>query len=153
MNTYQKFREISTRRLALIEDGGLGSVIKITRSITQYNPITKRTETVTTEYVTSGLKINFKVYDWKNSSIQDTDVNFYIHPVSTTLVPDSDWIPDTDVGETEADRPVIEQSVDTPSPLPTDVIEFLGEKFTVIITRPWNHAGILIGYKVQARVM
>lgn len=153
MNTYEQFRQISTKRLALIEDGGLGSVLKIVRSTTQYNPVTKRVETVTVEYVTSGLKINFKIYDWKNSSIQDTDVNFYIHPVSKTTTPDPDWIPDVDQGETEADRPMIEQTVDTPEALPTDVIEFLNQKFTVIITRPWNHAGILIGHKVQARVM
>lgn len=153
MNTYEKFRSIASKRLALISAGGLGSVLSITRKTSQYNPDTKRVETTEIVYVTSGLRNNFKLYDWKNSSIQDTDVNFYIHPVCSTMVPDPDWVPDVDLGETEADRPLIAQEQDTPEVTPTDVIEFLNDKYTIVNTRPWDHAGILIGYKVQARVM
>lgn len=150
-NTYQRFRAIAIRRLDLIENGGEGAVLTITRKTSAYNPVTKRVETVEVVYTTSGLRNNYKMYDWKNSSIQDTDVNFYIHPISTTMQPDSEWTPSA--GETEEDRPLVEVSLDTPEITPTDVIGFLGEEYTVINTRPWNHAGILIGYKVQARVM
>jgi len=152
-NTYQRMRGMTERRLALIEDGGLGSELVIKRKVSQYNPTTKRTETTETVYTTSGLRNNYRLFDTKNTSIQDTDVNFYVHPVCKIKVPDPDWVPDVDLGETEADRPLIDQEIDTPQLQPTDVITFLATNYTVVNSKPWNHAGVLIGYKVQGRVV
>lgn len=152
MNTYDRFRAMAIRRLSLVSEGGLGEVIQITRKIgQQYDPDTSTTVQIFEVYKSTGLRVNFRRFDIDNTLVKENDVNFYISPLATQDIPDPDWIPD--VGETEADRPTITVSLDTPAIQTTDVIEFLGVKYAVINVRPWNHAGVSIGFKVQGRVV
>lgn len=153
MNSPERFRNIVMRRLGLLDNGGIGTEIKVTVKTSTYNPRTSKTEVTEEEFLTSGIRMNYKLYDLKNTSIQDTDVQFYISPTSTKSVPDPEWEPDEDLGETEDDRPLITITVDTPQLDPTYTIEILDKKYTVVNCHPWNHSGILIGYKAQGRVV
>jgi len=152
MNMYDRMRAMVIRNLSLLEQGGHGSELLISRTVTTHTPGTGTVTKVTTVYKTTALRNNYRNFDLTNSSIKETDVNFYVSPVATTEVPDPDWVPDVGLGETELDRPLIEVQVDTPELTTVDKLDFLGKKYTAINVRPWNHAGVSIGFKVQGRV-
>lgn len=151
MNTYDRFRAMAIRRLSLVSDGGLGAPLLITRKESTYNVNTSKTEFISTVFNTTGLRNNYRRFDIDGTLIKETDVNFYISPICTITTPDPNWIPD--VGQTEDDRPSILVEQDTPSILSTDEITFDSVKYKVITVRPWNHAMISIGFKVQARTV
>lgn len=153
MNTYDRFRAMAIRRLGLISEGGLGAPLIVSKIRMQYNPRTSENEEIViSSFTTSGLRNNYRRFDIDGTLIKETDVNFYVSPICTTEVPDPDWVPDIEAGETEEDRPSITVEQDTPDISTTDEITFQNVKYKVITVRPWNHAGILIGYKVQGRV-
>ena len=151
MNPYQRFRNMTTRRLALVEDGGYGEELIVVTNVRQsYDTETSSAVITGTEYKGSGLKINFKQYHITNNLVKQDDVNFYISPIAKITVPDEDWIPDED--QTEEDRPDIEVEVDIPPITSADFIIFQNVKYSVVNSKPWNNAGVLMGYKVQGRV-
>lgn len=165
MNMYDRMRAMVIRNLSLLEQGGHGSELLISRTVTTHTPGTGTVTKVTTVYKTTALRNNYRNFDLTNSSIKETDVNFYVSPVATTEILDPEWSPlyagderwyagdpEAPVNETEEDRPLIDVGVDTPEPTTVDKLEFLGNKYTVVNVRPWNHAGVSIGFKVQGRV-
>lgn len=151
MSTSARFRAMAIRRLGLEGDGGVGSSLKLIKRESTYDPMTSKTVITEDVFNTSGVCINYKHYDLKNTSIQDTDIQFYVSPVCTKTIPDPDWVPEE--GQTESDRPNIEESMDTPEITPAHIVEFLGKEYTVVNSKPWDFSGLLIGYKVQARVV
>ena len=152
MNTYDRLRAMVIRNLKLTSEGGLGTELVIKRTVTTKVPGSGTVTKVTTEYKTTALRNQYRNFDINGTTIKETDVNLYVSPICTTELPDPDWVPDVDLGETEADRPLIDTVVDTPELTTQDVLEMLGKKYTTINVRPWNHAGVSIGFKVQGRV-
>lgn len=108
--------------------GGLGSVIKIVREgESTFDPSTGEVVNDGGEITTTGIKMSIKQYLIDNETILNSDVHFYISPEDSL-------------------------GVSVPALDPIDTIEFNGEVYSVVNSKPWDFNGILIGQKVQARV-
>lgn len=144
MSIHTRLRGMVGRRLASSGKDGMGSPLVIKRVIQGvYDPETS--EVVNTEeiYKSSGLRVAIKHYFVDGTLVKDEDVNLYISPLSKQVVIEEDE--EGEEIETEVD-------VDTPKILPTDIIIFDEQEYSVVTTRPWNHSGLSAGFKVHARV-
>ena len=148
MSTSARFRAMAIRRLGLEGDGGVGNSLKLIKRESNYDPTTSKTVITEEVFDTSGVRINYKHYDLKNTSIQDTDIQFYVSPVCTKTIPDPDWVPEE--GQTESDRPNIEESGDTPEITPAHIGVFFFKGYTVVASKPLYFSGLVIRYNVHA---
>lgn len=144
-NMFDRMRAMVIRNL-----NQLGEELEIRRTVSTYDPATSSTVKVTTVYKTLALRNSYRNFDLRDSSIKETDVNFYVSPAALTPLPDPTWV--AGEGQTEEDRPLVDTPVDTPELTTVDSLLFLGKLYTTINVRPWNHSGVSIGFKVQGRV-
>ncbi len=78
------------------------------------------------DYDGSGLRVNYKNYDYKEVTINHGDFKLYLCPV-------------------------LVDGTDTPEPLIGDTITFEDDLYKVINREPWNAAGVVCGWKLQMR--
>lgn len=122
---YNRFYKMALKHLGA---SGLGSAIKIVREgESVFDPSTGEVVNSGLEITTTGIKMSIKQYLIDNETILNSDVHFYISPEDSLGVA----------------VPVLD---------PIDTIEFNGEVYSVVNSKPWDFNGILIGQKVQARV-
>lgn len=127
-NAYDRLRAMTIRRLG-IGRGGLGAAAILTRKVAGvFNPKTGKVEGGSTEtYSGSAVRVNYKNWAYKDTSILKDDFQLYLSPVlqdnTTAMV----------------------------TPIKDDIIVFLGVNYKVIDIYPWNNAGIDCGWKLQMR--
>jgi hypothetical protein len=127
-NTYDRLRAMTIRRLG-IGRGGLGAAAILTRKVEgTYNPKTGKVEGGIREvHRGSAVRVEYKNWAYKDTSILKDDFQLYLSPVLQDSV-----------------TPMI-------TPLKDDVIDFLDESYKVITVVAWNNAGIDCGWKLQMR--
>lgn len=126
MGFHDRMRGMVIRQLAL-QPKGKGVPITLTKKTGGYNPKTGKTEPiVVTEFVSSGIRVNYKESNYNNSTIQYGDFQVYLSPVLS------------DGGE-------------TPRPNIGDAIKFLDTLVKVINISPFNDNGVGCGWKLQVR--
>lgn len=127
MGMHERMRAMVIRQLAP-QPKGKGVVITFERRDEGgYNPNTGEDEpSIINTYITSGLRVNYSEYGYKNSTIEYGDFQLYVSPI-------------LDTGE------------DTPTPQIGDYFTFLGEKVVVVTVKPFNDNGVSCGWKLQVR--
>lgn len=127
MGFHERMRAMVIRQLAP-QPKGKGVPITFTKKTGGgYNPKTGKTEPiVTTTYVSSGVRVNYKDSNYANTTIQYGDFQIYLSPV-------------LDTGE------------DTPKPVVGDAFTFLDELVKVVSIEPFNDNGVGCGWKLQVR--
>lgn len=114
--------------LALRSKGGKGAEVTIVKTIPSSGGYEPGKPLVPSEsrFVTSGVRIGYENNEIDGTRILAGDVKILVSPV---LLSGSDT-PDCSAG---------------------DVVEFLGQSYTVVNSKPWNYAGLPVGAEVQAR--
>jgi len=127
MGMHDRMRAMVIRQLAP-QPKGKGVPITFKRkSAGGYNPSTGvTTPVVTTTYTTSGLRVNYSEYAYRNTTIEYGDFQLYVSPV-------------------------LEDGTDTPKPVVGDEFTFLGTVVKVINVAPFNDNSIGCGWKLQVR--
>lgn len=125
---YDRSKKLATRMLAPRNKGGKGLACQVVQTVEgEYDPtLGGAPETVTT-IDTSAVRTNYANKDIDGSNIKSDDVLFLVSPVQLTGI----------------DMPVISTS---------DKIIFDGNTYTIITAKPWNYAGLNIGFEIQGRV-
>lgn len=126
MRTYKRFEKMIKKHLGL---DGLGGEIVVSRNVGDpvYNP---ELDELVQEKVTqkgSAIRMSAKQKHFKDETVLSDDVNFYMQ-----------------AEDINGCRMV------TPNVL--DEIEFAGSKYVVVTSSPWDFNGMLLGYKIHARV-
>lgn len=109
---------------------GLGASLKIISSggDPEFNPETGEVEEQAPTVVnTTGVRMSVKQYLVNNDIVLSDDVNFYVAPEDVNGCP-------------------------VKHPDPTDVIEFADMTYVIKDIKPWDFSGMVIGYKIHARV-
>lgn len=79
-----------------------------------------------TSYDSSGLRVKYTSYDYRDTNIVHGDFQLYLSPV-------------------------LVDGTDCPEPLIGDTVEFQNDLYKVINLEPWNAAGVVCGWKLQMR--
>lgn len=74
----------------------------------------------------SGLRVNYKSFDYKDTNIIHGDFRLYLCPV-------------------------LVDGTDCPEPQREDTINFDNDLYKVLDIEPWNAAGVVCGWKLQMR--
>ena len=127
MRTYKRFEKMIKKHLGL---DGLGGEIIVSRNVGDpvYNP---ELGELVQEKVTqkgSAIRMSAKQKHFKDETVLSDDVNFYMQ-----------------AEDIHGCRMI------TPNVL--DEIEFAGSKYVVVTASPWDFNGMLLGYKIHARVV
>lgn len=127
MGMHDRLRNMTIRQLGLGPKGkgAPATLNKVTEGV--FDP---ETSTVVgggiVSHDGSGLRVNYKSFDYRDVTIQHDDFRLYLCPV---LVDGSDC----------------------PAPSIEDTINFDGDLYKVINIEPWNAAGVVCGWKLQMR--
>ena len=124
---YDRAKATATRMLAPRSKGGKGAELTLTRKVSgSYDPVTGKPSVSISVYAGSGFRDTFELKNIDGTLIRRGDVKLLVSPVQLT-------------GE------------DMPRPTETDTIIFDGTTYTVVSVEPWDYAGVLVGFEVQAR--
>lgn len=127
MGMHERLRAMTIRQLAL-QPKGKGVPVTFTKKTGGgYNPKNGKNEPiVTTTYVSSGVRVNYKDSNYSNTTIQYGDFQIYLSPV-------------------------LDDGSETPKPLVGDAITFLDDLVKVVSIQPFNDNGVGCGWKLQVR--
>lgn len=127
MSMHPRLRNMVIRRLGTGR-GGQGVEITFTRRVPGgYDPVTGGNKPPTnTDYIGSGVRVNYSEYAYKDESIVYGDFQIYLSPV-------------------------LKDGTECPTPELSDVLNFLGRKVKVINVKPFNDNGYGCGWKLQVR--
>lgn len=124
---YDRARATAIRMLAPRSAGGKGLEMTLTRTVAgEYDPAIGGSSSTTTDYTGSAFRDTYENKDVDGTLIKAGDVKFLVSPA------------------------LLDGSA-MPTPTTTDTILFDGQRFTVASVKPWNYAGLDIGFEVQAR--
>lgn len=127
MGMHNRMRAMVIRQLALQPKGKGVAVTFKRKSGGGYDPSTgDTTPVVTTVYTTSGVRVNYSEYAYRNTTVQYGDFQIYVSPL-------------------------LDDGTDTPRPVFGDEFTFLDEIVKVINVSPFNDNGLDCGWKVQVR--
>lgn len=124
---YDRAKATAARMLAPRSSGGKGLALTL-RSVTQgeYDPDVGTSSEVVVEHAGSGFRQNYELKDIDGSLVKSGDVLFLVSPV-------------------------LLDGTDTPTPSTQDKVVFDGATYNVVDVKPWNYAGLAVGFEVQAR--
>lgn len=127
MSMHLRMRNMVIRRLG-VGRGGQGVAIILTkRTLGGYNPVTGGVDPETvTEYIGSGVRVNYTDQAYRNESIVYGDFQIYLSPVDL-------------------------DGVDLPKPKVGDELTFLDNNVRIINISPFNDNGFNCGWKLQVR--
>ena len=128
MAMHDRMRNMVIRRLG-VGRGGQGVELTLTKTVPGvYNPKTGKTSPPTiTDYIGSGVRVNYSDYAHKDSTILYGDFQLYVSPV------------------------LFDGSGDMPTPEITNNITFNGVKCSIIKVSPFNDNTVSCGWKLQVR--
>jgi hypothetical protein len=107
--------------------GGKGLELTLTKTVTgQYDPSTGSSTNTGTSYEGSGFRQDYDLKDVDGTLILRGDVEILVSPVQL-------------------------DGTDLPAPATGDAITFDNIAYTIIDVKPWNYAGLAVGFAVQAR--
>lgn len=124
---YDRAKASATKMLAPRSKGGKGlelSLIRVTAG--EYDPEVGGGSETVEQFEGSGFRESYRLQDVDGSLIKQGDIRILISPV-------------------------LLDGVDTPKPVSQDKVVFDGETYTVLHVDPWDYAGIVVGFSVQAR--
>ena len=126
MRTYKRFEKMIKKHLGL---DGLGGEIIVNRLLGDptYDP---ELGEITQDKITqkgSAIRMSAKQKHFKDETVLSDDVNFYMQAEDVC-------------------------GCNMVSPNTLDEIEFAGSKYVVVTASPWDFNGMLLGYKIHARV-
>lgn len=124
---YDRSRKLAVRMLAPRDKGGKGAEITLQRRQQgPYDPEAGGSTTVTVEHRGSAFRDTFALRDIDGTVIKQGDVKLLVSPEKL-------------------------DGSDLPEPTTQDRILFDGKTYTVIGVKPWDYAGLAVGFEVQAR--
>lgn len=124
---YDRARATAIRMLAPRSKGGKGLEMTLTRTVMgEYDPNIGGASSTTTNYDGSAFRDTYSLRDVDGSLIKSGDVKLLVSPE-------------------------LLNGSDTPTPETVDKILFDSTLYTVQSVKPWNYAGLDIGFEVQAR--
>ncbi|ANA49257.1 hypothetical protein PMW_132 [Pseudomonas phage phiPMW] len=124
---HERMRNMVIRQLGMGK-GGKGSPLTMTvKGSGVFNPATGKVERQPDTVVTgSAVRVNYKVYSYKDETIQQGDFQLYISPILIT-------------GD------------ECPTPVPEQRMTFNNKPVTIVRVEPFNDNTMNCGWKVQAR--
>lgn len=127
-SVHDRHRAMCIRNLSLMPKGK-GAAAVLTKVVPgTFDPSTGEViGTTETTYDCSGIRVNYKNLEYKNTAVEYGDFQLYLCPVLQDGI------------------------TDTPTPVIDDTILFVGEVYKVVSVVPWNAAGIVCGWKLQMR--
>ena len=127
MAFHDRMRAMVIRQLAL-QPKGKGSAVNLEYSIGgEFDPSTGGVTPIDViVYNGSGVRVNYKEYAYKNTSIEVGDFQLYLSPVAT-------------------------DGTEMPKPETGDELTFIGKKVRVINIEPFDDNGTNCGWKLQVR--
>ncbi|MCO7546170.1 hypothetical protein [Stutzerimonas nitrititolerans] len=124
---YDRSRALAVRMLAPRSRGGKGLEMALIRTIEgDYDPVTGGTSTTTDQYDGSAFRDIYRQDDIDGTYIKQGDVKLLVSPAQLN-------------------------GADMPEPGTQDRIQFDGGAYTIVSVKPWNYAGLTVGFEVQAR--
>lgn len=124
---YDRARATAIRMLAPRSKGSKGLEMTLTRTVAgEYDPEAGGATSTITDYLGSAFRDTYSNSDIDGTLIKAGDVKFLVSPALLDGSP-------------------------MPTPATTDTILFDSQRFTVESVKPWNYAGVDIGFEVQAR--
>ena len=127
VDIYDRAKASAARMLAPRSSGGKGFALRLTKvTAGAYNPATGSSTNTTTNYDGSGFRQDYKLDDIDGTMARQGDVKFLVSPL-------------------------LINGNDMPEPADGDSITFDGSTYSVISVKPWNYAGLAVGFEVQAR--
>lgn len=125
---YDRSLALATRMLAPRSEGGKGLLAEFKVSATgEYDPATGTAPVVDTTYTGSAFRDTYERSEIDGTRVLASDVKFLVSPVLLS-------------GAT------------TPPLNPQYKIMFDGDTYTIISVKPWNYAGLNVGFEVQGRL-
>lgn len=125
MGIQDRLRAMVIKNLSPKGAGVAMTLTKTTGSV--FNPGTSSvTPGTTTNYLGSGLRVNYKAYEYKNTAIEYGDFQVYLSPV-------------------------LLDGTDCPRPATGDKVIIGAESATVVNLERWNSNELECGYKLQMR--
>ena len=127
MGFHNRMRAMVVRQLAL-QPKGKGAAVKVEYSVGgEFDPSTGGVTPIDIiEYNGSGVRVNYKEYAYKNTSIEVGDFQIYLSPVTI-------------------------DGTEMPPPKMGDELTFIDKKVRVINIQPFDDNGIDCGWKLQVR--
>lgn len=124
---YDRSRALAVRMLAPRAKGGKGAEMTLQRRQQgPYDPEAGGSTTVTVEHLGSAFRDTFALSDIDGTLIKQGDVKLLVSPEKL-------------------------DGSDLPEPTTQDRILFDDKNYTVIGVKPWDYAGLAVGFEVQAR--
>jgi len=124
---YDRAKASAARMLAPRSKGGKGLEMTLRRVTSgEYDPETGTAGETVEEFRGSAFRDTFDQADINGTTIQQDDVKFLVSPV-------------------------LLNGMDMPKPGQGDSILFDQIKYAIVNVKPWNYAGLAVGFEVQAR--
>ncbi|WP_256806842.1 hypothetical protein [Pseudomonas kurunegalensis] len=124
---YDRSRALAVRMLAPRAKGGKGAEMTLQcRQQGAYDPVAGGSPTVTVSHFGSAFRDTYAQRDIDGTRIKLGDVKLLVSPEKL-------------------------DGTELPVPTTQDRIIFDGKTFTLIAVKPWNYAGLAVGFEVQAR--
>lgn len=124
---YDRGRALAVRMLAPRSKGGKGAEMTLQRRQQgAYDPIAGGSPTVTVSHQGSAFRDTYEQKDVDGTRIKQGDVKLLVSPAKL-------------------------DGSDLPEPTTQDQVLFGGKTYTLIAVKPWNYAGMDVGFEVQAR--
>lgn len=124
---YDRSRALAVRMLAPRSQGGKGLEMTLQRVVRgPYDPVAGGPPTTTVEHQGSAFRDSFSFRDIDGTYIKQGDVKLLVSPVLLA-------------------------GGDMPEPTTLDRVLFDGVTYSVVGVKPWNYAGMSVGFEVQAR--
>lgn len=125
---YDRSKKLAIRMLSPRKKGGKGLECKLIKITTgDYDPETSSESVTETVYDTSAVRTNYDLKNIDGTNIQANDVLFLVSPVQLN----------------RQDMPVINE---------TDKFIFDSTRYSIISVKPWNYAGLNVGFEIQGRL-
>lgn len=124
---YDRAKATAARMLSPRSSGGKGLELTLRRTVPgEYDPDTGSATDTLTDYPGSGLRQEYDLKDVDGSLIKAGDVMFLVSPL-------------------------LIDGTDMPEPKTQDIVLFDGQQYLVQSVKPWNYAGLAVGFEIQGR--
>lgn len=124
---YDRAKRAAARLLAPRSLGGKGLEMTLRRTTTgAYDPATGGASVTTADYTGSAFRDSYSRAEIDGTLIRADDTKLLLSPIQL-------------------------DGTDLPEPAAQDKIIFDGSEYSIVTVRPWNYAGLAVGFEVQAR--
>lgn len=124
---YDRAKAMAARQLAPRSRGGKGLEMTLRKTTAgEYDPEIGTSTDTTVDYAGSAFRQEYDLKDIDGSLVKAGDVLFLVSPL-------------------------LLDGTDTPEPMTLDIILFDGQQYIAQTVKPWNYAGLAVGFEVQGR--